>query len=344
MTFAAALEVWLRMQTTVSDASGGLVRQLKPRSVQTYRENGDALLIFFGDIPLGEIHDGHLREYCRRRAAQEGAWTRPCGQNRIRKEIDLMLRILRAARLWDDDLDFAYQPLPMVKTDERRALSGEQIDILIARMRQLPEQSEWVLYDSVAALHTCASTFERREAKLEDVNLAARTFRVGPRQSKNKYRNRTIPLENDEAVYAFDWLVRRARACGATKPGHYLFPKRLRRGTFDPTQPMTRWALVQQFEAFCDEPFCAALGMDDLRPYDLRHTAMSILAEAGTPITTIMAFGGQVSPEMQRHYTTVSLLAMRNQHRIAWSDLSLLGPLKKPPMRVVPQLVAESVA
>jgi integrase len=251
----------------------------------------------------------------------------------------MVVRVLRDAHLWTKPLDKAYKllRLPMLESDDQRALDEQQIKQLIEVLSRKSKESLWVLYDSVVALHTCTSTNERRLVKIRDVTLALRIFRVGPEQSKNKYRNRRVPLETEEVILALEWLLRRAAELGATDPDHYLYPRRKRRGVYDATKPMTRWCLAQQFEGVGEK-----MGVDDLTPYDLRHTALSMLANKGTPIDVMLAYGGQVSERMRQHYTTASTLAKSKAAPEAWRDVRLLdaegAPLvpKKLPCRVIP--------
>jgi integrase len=58
-------------------------------------------------------------------------------------------------------------------------------------------------------------------------------------------------------------------------------------------------------------------GLPKLRIYDLRHTAITRLAEKGVPIAMIMAFAGHISAKMSQHYTTVSMQALRAMARQA---------------------------
>jgi integrase len=335
MSFMEAFEEWLRIETLLTSASNGTVRELAPRTIAIYRQYANAVAAALGDLPIGEIHDGDLREFARARAICEGPWAQPCGQNLIRKETDLLRRILRAAHLWTEDLKQAYRPVRKVVTEGHRALDDDELERLLRRM-QTKKAWEWVLYDTLLALHSTADTAERRRAKIKDADIAERTFRVGPENSKNKYRNRLIPLESDEGLDALAWLKARAARMGAVEPDHYLYPKRIKRGVYDPTQPMTVWCLDQAFALIRE----GLEGLEDLTPYDLRHTAITRLAKAGTPIATILAFAGHIDKRMTDHYTTISLLAKREAHRIAWSDKRLMPPPapqlvpKKPPAKV----------
>lgn len=335
MKFEEAFEVWMGFRAGVRAKRFGNARKWSAGTVERYQQYGDSFSSLFGRVPLGEIGDGHLNEYAEERAAAG------CGQNCIRKETDMVVRVLRDAHLWTKQLDKAYKllRLPMLDSDDQRALDELQIKKLIEVLSHKSEESLWVLYDSIVALHTCTSTNERRLAKIRDVMLALRIFRVGPEQSKNKYRNRRVPLETEEVILALEWLLAHAKEKGATEPDHYLFPKRIRRGVYDPTKPMTRWCLAQQFEGVGEK---MKMDVDDLTPYDLRHTALSMLANKGTPIDVMLAYGGQVSEKMRQHYTTASTLAKSKAAPEAWKDLRLLDaagrPLipKKLPGRVIP--------
>lgn len=47
-----------------------------------------------------------------------------------------------------------------------------------------------------------------------------------------------------------------------------------------------------------------------VRFHDLRHTAITVMAEAGLPDQTIMAQVGHISPEMIKHYSHIRRQAL----------------------------------
>lgn len=311
MKFPDAFETWLASRT-----GGGIkessVKYITPSSEETYRDYAKALGKFFGNLTLSEIHDGHLRSYQDARAKRDGDWKRTCGQNRIRKEIGFLLRIMKAGRVWSEDLKTSFCQLPVVQSDLPRALNQQEQSRLLEIMGRRDEWF-WIYNYAILALNTCASTFELRMATLADVDLQHRTFHVGPKASKNKFRNRTIPLESDAAMDAAEWLVRRARRFGATDPKHYVFPFGVgNRHIPDPTRPMTKCAMKSQWNWIRK-----LAGLPNLRPYDLRHTAITNMAVAGIPISVIMSFAGHVTVRMSQHYTTVSMQAKREALRPA---------------------------
>jgi integrase len=244
----------------------------------------------------------------------EGAWTRECGANRIRKEVSMLLRMLRAAGCWGDEKSENFEPLPTVESDIPRALSHDEQKLWLHTGASRDDFS-FIYQYSVAALQTCMSTNEFRALRIGDVSLQQGVVTVRSEGAKNKYRMRTIPLETPEVNCAFDALIWRAKKLGASGPQHYVFPYGGRGGyCYDPCQPMSDSGLRKPWQAVRE-----ASRIDWLRPYDLRHTAITRLAESGTPIAVMMAFAGHISPKMQRHYTWISVMSMRKHAASTWT-------------------------
>jgi integrase len=320
LLFVEAFNLWLSWRsierpegsTHVTDAS-----YLAPRTVKDYRACASALAKFFGRLKLGEIHAGHLRTYQSGRAFCDravGDWRKPCQANRIRKEVTLLIRILRDARLWGAEESDRFQPLRPVESNVNRSMSPDEQRRFLA---YAASRTEWqfVHWYAVVALQTCASTNELRGLRLGDVLLHQGLLQIRSENAKNKYRIRTIPLETAEVVWALERLIERANTLGAAAPHHCLFPIQEAKGCYNPNYPMSdsglkkRWAAVR-----------SASGLDWLRPYDLRHTAITRMAEAGAPIQVIMSFAGHMTMRMQQHYTTISLMAKRQWARSAWEE------------------------
>lgn len=312
--FPAAFETWLAARL-VGEREETSVKYIAESSEETYREYAWALEKFFGGLRLDEIHDGHLRTYQDDRAYCRGAWKKRCGQNRIHKEVGMLLRILRAAHLWTDDLDDSFDQLPMQMSDVPRAMDPEEQSHWLESCLW-DEEWLWVFHYSRLALETCSSTFELRMERLTDMDTRHWTMRVGPAASKNKFRNRTIPLESDEVRESVDYLMRRAFDFGCHRPEHYMLPfgAGSRRGDLDVSLPMTKHGIKHTWNKIREKS-----GIQWLRPYDMRHTAITRMAEKGTPIPTIMAFAGQISPRMQQHYTTISMQAKRGAAQEVWA-------------------------
>jgi integrase len=75
----------------------------------------------------------------------------------------------------------------------------------------------------------------------------------------------------------------------------------------------------------------AKAGLPYFRPQDIRHWAITELAEQGVSMAQIMSYAGHLRPKMQRHYTAISEAAMlRIAKTVAFSGLP-----KKPPQRAV---------
>jgi hypothetical protein len=100
-------------------------------------------------------------------------------------------------------------------------------------------------------------------------------------------------------------------------PWHYVFP--FHQGqTYDPERPMTVWGLRKAWDGVR-----SASGIEWFEPRDLRHTAITRMAEAGVPIQVIMSFAGHISPRMQQHYTAISMQAKRRWAAAAWANADM---------------------
>ena len=132
--------------------------------------------------------------------------------------------------------------------------------------------------------------------------------------------------ELEEVVWALERLLERARSLGSGAPHHYLFPIQETKTHYDPLRPMSDSGLKKRWNAVRQ-----AAGLDWLRPYDLRHTAITRMAEAGTPIQVIMSFAGHMTLRMQQHYTTISLMAKRKWARATWDEEGYGGFSGAPP-------------
>lgn len=302
---AEAFEIWFaaRLEGTTRETS---VRYIAKSSERTYREYARALSVFFGSLPLRKIHDGHIREFQDARSiAKSDLWTRRAGRNRIRKEVDILIRLMKAADVWDDNLKKHYSRLPREFSEIRRTLEPGQQAHLLKVMASRPEW-EWILHYTVLALSTCMSPFELRSIRLRDIDDTHRVINIPPQASKNQHRNRTIPLE-EYALRSLYFLKERARRYGAFKPEHYLFPFGIgNRHVPNPEKPMTSCGLRDAWRTIRK-----VAGFAKLRPYDLRHMAVTNMAEQGVPIHTIMAFAGHISWKMQQHYVSISVQAQR---------------------------------
>lgn len=334
LTFQQAFDVWISHRRIPSDGLRINATYIAAKTDRDYVVCSKALSKFFGRLPLGEIHLGHIAEYQRARAVCDkeactggsGVWANPAGANCIRKEIALLIRILKGARLWGDDEKEDFRPLRAVETDVPRAMTPEEQHrfLHIAASR---EEWQFIYWYAVVALQTTASTNELRALRLGDILLHEPLIQIRRRGAKNKYRIRSIPLVSESAVWALERLIERAREMGAVDPNHYLFPLHIAHTRYDPTKPMSESGLKKRWSQVR-----AAAGLTWLRPYDLRHTGITRMAEAGTPIQVIMAFAGHITTRMAQHYTTISMMSKRGWARAAW-DMGPIPAPKKEPMR-----------
>jgi len=315
MSFTEASQLWIESQTFEGN---NRTHYVKPRTIKDFHQYRRSLIRMFGSLTLAEIHVGHLREYQRLRSLGElgnpefeEKGKREVGPHRINQEVDMLRRVLKRGHAWMPEHEEIYQPLQVQESDVPRALTPQEQErfLSVAASRQ-----EWALVHAYAllAFHTTASGCEMRGLRLGDLNLHDGILMVRSAHSKNKYRLRTIPLSG-EAIFAAARLIEMAREKGATAVQHYLFPFRCCRDNWEPLKPMSNSGIKKPW----DEVRKAA-GLPAFVPHDTRHTAITRLAESGTPIPVIMSIAGHISRKMLMHYTWVCEQSKRSAVEVAF--------------------------
>lgn len=303
LSFETAAELWLNSRTM---SPGSRARYISPRTLRDLQQYVRALNRKFGAIALQDIHVGLLREYQHQRS-------QTCGANKINQELGTLLRIMKRARAWTPDLEECYEPLQREEPDIPRAMTPEEqkrfLDVASSR-----EEWQFVYFYSLLALATSASNCEMRGLRIGDLNLYSKVLQIRPESAKNRYRIRTIPM-HDEAVWAAERLLERVHSLGASGPHQYLMPFRCSPNHWDLDQPMSNSGIRKAWHAVRE-----AAGVPWLRVHDLRHTAITRMAEAGVPIPVILSMAGHISTRMQQHYTAVSQFAKRRAVQAAFSN------------------------
>jgi integrase len=275
---------------------------------------------FFGATPLTRITTENLLAY-RESRAKSGT-----GPAYVNMEMGVIRRILKRAKRWHlvaDDI----RPLKE-RREIGRALSQEEKVRLLHISQSRPEW-QTARCATILALNTTMRGCELKGLRWRDVNLLDRALTI--RRSKTDAGERVIPL-NREAMGAILELYKRAQAVGATDLSHSVFPA-CENDKIDPTRAQTSWRTawrrltravqcpacgqVQNPGETCRNKKCVAEIKDlksplaGLRFHDLRHHAVTELAESQASDQTIMAIAGHVSPKMLAHYSHVRLDAKR---------------------------------
>jgi integrase len=186
------------------------------------------------------------------------------------------------------------------RKDIGRALSSdEETRLLEAAGRK----DRWRIAAVVirALLLTGMRSGELTGATWGQVDFERRVLTVG-RAKTSSGTGREIPMNNDLFVLLAahaEWFTGKF---GETRPEHYLFPFGKPQPT-DPTRPTTTMKTV--WSSIRDEAKVSC------RLHDLRHTAATKMAEAGTPESTMLSLMGHISRQMMEHYSHIRMAAKR---------------------------------
>jgi integrase len=263
------------------------IAHLAPRSVQTERERLKPLCAVFGSLKVHRITVEMVRTYVADRKAANVA------NKTINLELGVLRSVMKRAKLWHHFSD-EIKPLP-VHTQIGRAMTLDE-KLRLAKTAEMKPKWQNARLAMVLALNTTMRSFEIKALRWYDVDLLASTVTV--RRSKSEAGQRLIPL-NKDALSAMRELYRRASAIGGTQPDHYVFPA-CENEHFDPTTPQKSWRSAWR-------SLRKAAGIGAIRFHDLRHHAITELAESQASDATIMAIAGHVSRQMLEHYSHVRL-------------------------------------
>ena len=264
------------------------------------------LRAYFKQEPLKAISAKRITDY-RTWRAEQGV-----GPATLNAELGILRRVMKRARLWArvaDDI----RPLKEPSTIGR-ALTEDDKQRLLKTAVMRPEW-ETAYLAAILCLNTTARGCELKALQWSDVDLFARTLTI--RTSKTAAGESVVPL-TDVATSALARLRRRAESFGPVLPSHYIFAAFVPKFTFsgkkvigynvtefDPTTHVKSWRSAWR-------TLTKKAGLPGFRFHDLRHCAITQLADGGTSDSTIMAIAGHVSRRMLERYSHVRMEAKRN--------------------------------
>jgi len=270
------------------------VSHLVARSVQTEIERLKPLRTYFGATSLSRVSADSIREYVAHRKSAN------LSNRTINMEVGCLSRMLKRAKRWHLLAD-EITPLPE-RHDIGRALTPQQKADLIKAASSKPEWQIAALAITIA-LNTTMRACEIRGLQWRDIDFIDSVIAV--RKSKTQAGLRLIPL-NEDARRAILTLRRNAITLfgGLLSPDWYIFPHAEGNTKPDPMRPMSTWRTAWR-------SLTKEAGLAGLRFHDLRHHAITELAESSTSEQTIMSIAGHVSAKMLAHYSHVRLEAKR---------------------------------
>lgn len=292
------------------------------RTAQFYRERLKPLGRFFKDKPLMRLNASDIGAYQRERLGQVAGRT-------VNMEISVLRQMMKRAKVWS----VVAEDVKMLREGDQqiaRVLTKEQKAHLF---RVAGTSERWMVAQCAAVLaaSTTCRGVELKNLRWSDVDLFEREMRIN--RSKTAAGRRTIPL-NSDALGSLSRLRDRADLEGSAGPEDYVFPA-CEWGRIDPKKPMASWrtawrsltreAARQEGRDAARDALSRGAGLkaarlayrkasepfSGLRFHDLRHQAITELAEAGCADHTLMSMAGHMSRRMLDHYSHVRMAAKR---------------------------------
>jgi integrase len=294
-----------------------------PPSHRSESDHAKPLRECFGATPVARISTESILAYIRDRK-EKGI-----SNTTVNMEIGILRRVLKRAKRWY----FVGEEIPHLpeRKDIGRALAPDE-KLRLLKMAQSRSEWETAYLATVLALNTTMRGCEIKQLRWRDIDLMDHSLAI--RRSKTPAGERVIPL-NTNAYETILRLRQRAQMLFGSdlQPDWHVFPSAEGYSKPDPTKPMRGWRSawrsltravrcpvcgeVQNPAGVCCIPECGAdiskvkSPTVGLRFHDLRHHAITELAESQTSDRTIMSIAGHVSQRMLAHYSHVRIEAKR---------------------------------
>ncbi len=293
------------------------------RTTQFETERLGPLVKHFGEKPLLRFKAEDVSGY------QKARLDAGISGRTVNMETGVLRRMLKRAKVWNA-ISEDVKALPEQQGAVAKVLPPDLKRKLFEAAASRPE---WMVAHcaAVLAVSTTCRGVEIKNLRWQDVDLFNRVATI--RRSKTAAGHRTIPL-NGDAMAALARLLERAQALGSSEPEHYVFPACEER-IIDPSRPQKSWRtawrkLVRETARRVGREAAhqalesgkglrgaiaawkrAAAPIRGLRFHDLRHQAITEMAEAGASDATLMAVAGHMSRRMLEHYSHVRMAAKR---------------------------------
>jgi len=290
--FEVALEAYLERRKL----------EVASKTYATDKHCGKALKRFFKDTPLRRITADRISDYQADRKRQK-VNDREIGNRTVNLEIGLIRRILKKHKLWMRIADDVKE-LPE-ESNVGRAL---EVDEQKRLLDLASTKSAWmgVYCAAVLALNTTMRSIEIKQLQWGRVDMFGKTLRVSRKTTKTDAGDRVIPLNRD-AIWALGKMWERALSYSKDskdiKPEHYVFCG-FEHWEYKPKQPVKTWRTAWR-------SLRKAAKLPGLRFHDLRHSAITVLAESGQGDQVIKSIAGHVSQQMLEHYSHIRMQAKR---------------------------------
>jgi integrase len=286
MRFPQALALFLEMRKPF----------LHPRTYRDYTYCSKWLNQYFGNFLPSDITGMHIRKY-------QIARKERCGPHMINHEGSLLQQLLKQCGMWER-VGLGYQPLPLPKEGPGRAITEEEEHRLLRAGASNPQWISAYLF-ALISLNTTMGPGEIMKLRRKDIDLEKKTVSINPDGAKNTNRIRSIEL-NEIAFGACTEALAVAEKRGSILPEHYVFPYRHRRThQYHPDRPCESFR--KQWEKML-----AFAGIEKLRMYDLRHTAITRLCEdPNVSEEVIESIAGHITHQMKKRYCHVRVEARR---------------------------------
>ena len=228
----------------------------------------------------------------------------------VNMEVGVLRQLLKRGRVWST----IAEDVKMLPENERPIAQVLTADQKRKLFDAAASNEEWMVAycAAVIAVSTTCRSVELKNLLWRDVDLNKQDLVINRSKGRTS-GERHLPL-NGDALAGFQRLRERAEFLGSAAPEHFVFPTCERSGEFNPLKPQKSWRSSWR-------KLTTKAGLKGFRFHDLRHQAITELAENGVADATLMGMAGHLSRKMMEHYSHVRMDAKRKAVAVLESGL-----------------------
>lgn len=327
LVFPDAARIWLERHSLY----------IKQRTIADYKQYIAALTPFFCELPLNEIHIGHVREFHKGRLLPLGMKREEgrAGASRVRMESSTLRQIMTEAGCWKN-IKGLYKHPPLSRREKEgagKSFSLEQQDIFLRVAFDVP-RCELAAHCIQVMFRGGFGFGELSQVRRYEFDVEGRTVEITDGAKNDEERRRIVPL-SESAFRSMMWILGRWEELGGTEDDQFLLPHRNRNFY----RPMV--SIQNGWNSIMGE--CIKRGLLPAsfrrRIYDCRVTAVTRALSSGrVSIHTAQKLFGHVSRKMQKRYYKPDMDILRDAVEV------LEAPPKRAPQSVPVQKQAELVS
>ena len=271
--------------------------ELKATTIEFYRNISRRSLEYFSKIQITDIRSADIQKYLKHLHQIEGQNGKPLSQTTIKHEFNFLKNVFNFAETHDyiSVNPMRKVPPPHKERKQIEYFTADQAEAFLTALELAEPKWRTIINvllrtglrrGEAAAIKWKDIDFEKRQIRISKNAIYTPTTGILVTSAKTKTSERTVPISSRLLEILSEWREEQQRALGGSgislSQNFFVFANE--NNPLEPIRPDSITRAVKRL--------VASVGLPDMSPHDLRHTAATLLLEAGTDVKSVGAILG----------------------------------------------------